>query len=314
MARYLITGGTGLIGSSLIESLRETPAKFFVLTRDPSAALSKLGPTINYISNLDQLNPDTPIDFVVNLAGEPIADKPWSTKQKLKLWQSRVELTNQLITWIAKQKTPPKALISGSAIGWYGDGEDKILDEHSQPHQEYTHNLCDAWEKAALKAVASGVRVCIIRTGLVLSSEGGFLKKLILPFKLALGATLGSGNQYMSWIHIDDQVNAIRFLLGIDSPLENAEPEPTNTINQRTGIFNLVAPSPVTNYEFTQQFASAVNRPAFIRVPQRLLSLGLGEMSRLLTTGQRVIPKHLQSLGFQFKFESLASALEDVLE
>lgn len=313
MSRYLITGGTGLIGSKLIESIYNSSdnshsAEIMVLTRDAARASKKLPSSVRLIESLDRITDSSLIDYVINLAGEPIADRPWTSARKRLLWQSRVDLTNQLVGLIARLKTPPKALISGSAVGWYGDGEDKILDEKSQAHYEYTHSLCDAWEKAALKAEANSVRVCVVRTGIVLSPNGGFLKRLILPFKLGLGAVLGRGDQYLSWIHIDDMVNILQYLV------DENDSENTSGVEKESGIFNATAPHPVTNEEFSRSLAKQVNRPIFLRAPQRLVSLGLGEMSRLLTTGQRVIPARLQQNGFEFKFKDLSSALKDVLQ
>ena len=313
MSRYLITGGTGLIGSKLIESIYNCSddshaAEITVLTRDSARASKKLPDSVKLIESLDLITDSSSIDYVISLAGEPIADRPWTIARKRRLWQSRIDLTNKLVGLLSRLESPPKALISGSAIGWYGDGEDKVLDEKSQPHHEYTHSLCDAWEKAALKAEATGVRVCIIRTGIVLSPEGGFLKRLILPFKLGLGSVLGSGKQYLSWIHIEDLVSIIRYLIDEDNSVTNSG------IQLASGIFNATAPNPVTNKEFSESLAKQVNRPIFLRAPQRLISLGLGEMSRLLTTGQRVIPARLQQKGFEFRFNDLSSALKDVIQ
>lgn len=302
MPNYFITGGTGLIGTALIDSLRSTPARFTVQTRNISKAKSELGSNITFVEDPEALPSDSYFDFVINLAGEPIADRPWTTRRKLELWQSRIELTNHLVSWLHKLEKPPKALISGSAIGWYGDGKDRELNESSPPHDEYTHQLCDAWEKAALKAISLGTRVCLIRTGLVLSANGGFLKKLLLPFKLGLGTRLGSGNQFMSWIHIQDMVRAIRFLIEQD---ELADP--------LSGVFNLTAPNPVTNAEFTQMLAKHLNRPSFMVAPALLMETLLGEMSRLLLTGQRVLPQNLEQAGFQFNYQHLKDALENVL-
>ena len=302
MPSYFITGGTGLIGTALIDSLRSTPARFTVQTRNISKAKLKLGSDITYIEDPESLPSDSYFDYVINLAGEPIADRPWTTRRKLQLWQSRVELTNHLVTWLHKLDKPPKALISGSAVGWYGDAQDNELNESSPPHDEYTHQLCDAWEKAALKAVSLGTRVCLIRTGLVLSANGGFLKRLLFPFKLGLGARLGRGDQYMSWIHIEDMVRAIRFLI-----------EQDEASNPLSGVFNLTAPYPVSNAEFTQSLAKQLNRPSFMVAPAFIMKALLGEMSRLLLTGQRVLPANLEQAGFQFSYQHLKDALENVL-
>ncbi len=301
MLSYLITGGTGLIGIALIRKLSERPCQIIVLTRNRKAASSRLGSVIRIVEALTEIASDEKIDYVINLAGEPIADKRWSEKQKSKLWQSRVELTSQLVDWMALLDSPPRVMVSSSAVGWYGDGQAELLSEKSQPHQEYTHELCDAWEKAALKVTRLKTSVVIIRTGLVISGSGGFLGRLKLPFKLGLGAQLGDGNQYMSWIHINDVVNAIHFLLSVGR-------------SDKSHIYNLTSPGPVTNREFTQTLARVLGRKAFLKAPAILLKRVLGEMSRLLLTGQRVIPENLLMAGFQFEYSSLDKALRNVLK
>ncbi|TQV76763.1 TIGR01777 family protein [Aliikangiella marina] len=304
MANYLITGGTGLIGRALIKRLQQSPATITVLTRDKKRAAQKLGYLVNLIESLEEIDPQENIEFVVNLAGEPIADKRWSVGQKMKIWQSRVELTNQIIQWMKKQTHKPQVLLSGSAVGWYGDGGSNELTETSMPHPEYQHELCKAWEEAALAAEAFEVRVCLLRTGLVVSSQGGFLDKMLLPFKLGLGARIGDGRQYMPWIHIDDMVNALMFML---DPNEE-------DIESCRGAFNLTAPTPVTNTEFTQTLARVVGKPSFLFVPSWFLNLALGEMARLLLTGQRAVPQKLQDFGFYFQFDKLEGALQEVLK
>ncbi|EPJ45016.1 MAG: hypothetical protein OFPI_38470 [Osedax symbiont Rs2] len=213
MASYLITGGSGLIGSALIERLLKDENQVSVLTRTPQKTSKNLPAGIKLIQRFQQLPVDYPIDYVINLAGEPIADKRWSQSQKQQLWDSRITLTDDLIAWLKLQKKLPKALISGSAVGWYGDTQDRILTENSSATSEYTHTLCQAWERSASEIADLGVRVCIVRTGLVVSDRGGFLAKLLLPFKLGLGARLGNGCQYMSWIHIEDMLRALIFLI-----------------------------------------------------------------------------------------------------
>ncbi len=305
MANYLITGGTGLIGSVLVDQLCQSHSSIIVLTRDTRKAVQKLGNTINAVNNLNEIPANIHFDYVINLAGEPIAGKRWSSRQKLRLWQSRIDLTNQLVDWMRNLNHPPKAMISGSAVGWYGNGEDQELNEHSQAHVEYTHTLCDAWENAAREATSLGVRVCLIRTGLVLTPAGGFLSKLLLPFKLGLGTRLGNGKQYMSWVHIEDLIRAMTFLIGEGIPDEDK--------SLKSGVFNLASPNPVTNAEFTTMLAKQLRRPAFLSVPDWFLTIVLGEMARLLIKGQRVVPSRLIEQGFKFHYESLSEAFENVL-
>ena len=184
------------------------------------------------------------LDAVVNLAGLPIADRRWTVKRKQALYASRVDLTNQLIDALAEQKHRPKVLVSASAIGYYGDGGDRVLDERSRPHPEFSHELCAAWEAAAMRAEGLGIRVCIIRIGLVMGPNGGMLKRLLPVFKLGAGGRLGSGQQWMSWVSLQDLVRAIEYLLDHDT---------------LQGVFNATAPNPVRNNEFTDELAQVLN-------------------------------------------------------
>lgn len=298
MKHILITGGTGLIGSALCKKLIAQHHQVTVLSRNPKTVADKCGQQVRGIKSLSDISDDVVIDAVINLAGEPIADKRWSHKRKGELEISRINLTYDLVEWIAKRQHKPECLISGSAVGWYGDGGDKILTEQSSYQNEYTHQLCDAWEKQALQAEQAGIRVCIVRTGLVLAAKDGFLDKMLPPFKLGLGGKLGSGNQFMPWIHLTDITNMIIFLL---------------EQSQAHGVFNACSPRPVTNREFTRSLAKQLNRCAFIPLPAIVLTSLLGEMSRLLLTGQNAVPNKAQAMGFHFVYTDLSTALADVL-
>lgn len=299
MKHYLITGGTGLIGSALCRRLVADHNQITVLSRNPSSVEQKCGRGIKAIRSLNEINDESKIDVVINLAGEPIADKLWTKKRKTVLEQSRITTTKNVVDWIAQRKLKPECLISGSAVGWYGDGGDRPINEQSQFHQEYTHSLCEAWEQHAIRAGQNGIRVCIVRTGLVLAPNGGFLKKMLLPFKMGFGGRLGNGQQYMPWIHIDDMVSLLIFLV------EN---------EQLKGVFNACSPLPVTNAEFTETLAHSLHRPAFFHLPASFLKLMLGEMSRLLLTGQRALPTKLDANGFKFHYTHLDSALSNILQ
>ncbi|MDT8371639.1 MAG: TIGR01777 family oxidoreductase [Gammaproteobacteria bacterium] len=299
MKHYLITGGTGLIGSALCRILAAENNQITVLSRNPSSVEQKCGDDIKAIQCLNDIDDDTNIDVVINLAGEPIADKLWTKKRKTLLEQSRIDTTRCLVDWLISRQQKPECLISGSAVGWYGDGGDRLINEQSQFHQEYTHSLCEAWEQQAIRAGQNGIRVCIVRTGLVLAPNGGFLQKMLLPFRMGLGGRLGNGQQYMPWIHIDDMVSLLTFLV------EN---------EQLKGVFNACSPSPVTNSEFTKTLAALLNRPAFFHVPASFLRLLLGEMARLLLTGQRAIPAKLEANRFKFNYTDLESALSNILK
>jgi uncharacterized protein (TIGR01777 family) len=192
--------------------------------------------------------------------------------------------------------TKPGVLVSGSAVGVYGNQGDQLVTEETSPNIEFTHELCRDWEQAALEAEKLGVRVCLSRTGVVAGSGGGFLQRMLLPFKLGLGGKLGSGRQYMPWVHRDDVVAALTWML------EN---------EQARGPYNVVSPAPVTNAEFTKGLARVLSRPAILPAPAFALQLMLGEMARLLLTGQRAVPARLEKEGFRFKYPELADALQD---
>jgi uncharacterized protein (TIGR01777 family) len=298
MKRYLITGGTGLIGRALCESLIAEGDEVIVLSRNPAKVKSICGQQVRPISALTEIEPDTVIHVVINLAGEPIADQRWSDKKKHLIESSRVDFTKTLVDWLIHRNSKPECLISGSAVGWYGDGGDKKLTEQASYHEEYTHQLCDAWEKQALRAGQIGIRVCIVRTGLVLSTEGGVLEKMLLPFKLGLGGRLGTGQQYMPWIHITDMVNILKFLIDNE---------------QFKGIFNGCSPKAATNSEFSQSLAQSLNRFAVLPAPAWLLKIALGEMSRLLLTGQNAVPQRLLDSGFEFSFTDLDATMSNLL-
>jgi uncharacterized protein (TIGR01777 family) len=239
-----------------------------------------------------------PVDAVINLAGAPIVDRLWTHKRKALLWSSRISLTETLLAWLESRKQKPQVLISGSAVGWYGDGGERELTEDSPPvSEDFASQLCIAWEETAQRAEAMGIRVVVIRTGLVLSAEGGFLSRLILPFKLGLGGPIGSGRQWMPWIHINDQIALIDFLLNQ---------------NDARGPYNACAPRPVRNREFGRTLGSVLHRPAIVPVPTLVLRVGLGELSLLLLGGQRATPARLLAAGFTFQFTDLRAALDDL--
>lgn len=293
----LITGATGFIGRELCRHLQRSDNssnRLFVLSRKNSAHVKQCcGEQVEAIEHLKHIN--QPIDAIINLAGEPIANKRWSTAQKLSIEHSRINITQQLINFIAQADPKPQCLISSSAIGFYGDQGEASVTETTTPHNEFTHQLCQQWEQCALQAEQFGVRVGIVRTGLVVGKSGGFLSKMLLPFKLGLGGRLGNGQQWMSWIHRDDMVAIIDLLMH------------DNTLR---GVFNATAPNPVRNIDFTASLANTLHRPAWLPAPAFALKLLLGEMSRLLLTGQRVQPQRLLKQGFTFKYPQLPEALQ----
>lgn len=294
----LITGGTGLIGSALSQQLTSEGHQVTVLSRSPEKVAKVCGSAVRGVGELNALDAER-VDAVVNLAGAPIADRPWTNKRKQVLWDSRVTLTEELVAWLGQRAVKPEVLISGSAVGWYGDSGATPVTEKSSPNPEYTHTLCDAWESAAKRAGSHGIRVCLLRTGLVLAQGGGFLQRMLPPFKLGLGGPIGSGKQYMPWVHRVDMVGIIMLLLN--------NPE-------CRGPFNANAPRPVTNRQFVKTLGSTLGRPAVIPLPAPVLKLGLGEMSRLLLTGQNAVPQKALEAGYKFRFTHLEAALADVIK
>ena len=242
----LITGGTGLIGRQLCKALLAEGHALTVLSRNPESVPAKCGREVAAMTSLDEWQPDRNFDAVINLAGEPIVDARWTLQRKRVLWDSRVTLTQDLVRHLAAAARKPGVLLSGSAIGYYGDRGDTPLDENAVAGTDFPARLCKTWEAAALAAEASGVRVCLLRTGLVLSRRGGLLRRMRLPFRLGLGARLGNGKQWMSWIHIDDYVAIVLRLLHGE---------------QASGPYNLTAPQPVTNRKFTSTLAQICIAP-----------------------------------------------------
>ncbi|WP_095105984.1 TIGR01777 family oxidoreductase [Pseudomonas sp. Irchel 3E20] len=293
----LLTGGTGLIGRQLCRHWLAQGHRLTVWSRRPDAVARLCGAGVRGIGQLEALGAE-PVDALVNLAGAPIADRPWTHKRKALLWSSRIGVTETLLAWLQSRAQRPQVLISGSAVGWYGDGGERELTEDSPPvSEDFASQLCIAWEETAQRAEALGVRVVLVRTGLVLSQEGGFLSRLLVPFKLALGGPIGNGRQWMPWIHINDQVALIDFLLHQQDA---------------SGPYNACAPKPVRNREFAKALGASLHRPAVVPMPAFALRVGLGELSLLLLGGQRATPARLLAAGFTFEFNDVRAALDDV--
>ena len=294
-----MTGGTGLIGRALCHVLLEKGHELTVLSRNPASVKIRCGESVQPMFGLGEWDETREFDAVINLAGEPIVDARWSASRKNALWDSRVGLTQQLVDCIRRAKHKPKVLLSGSAVGYYGDRGDEILDESSSGAADYAAKLCDSWECAAQQAASFGVRVCLLRTGLVLSKDGGLMGRMLTPFKLGLGARLGTGSQWMSWIQIDDYIAMVLRLL-ISEDL--------------TGPVDMTAPQPATNMEFTLALAGALRRPAIFVAPSCLLKAALGERAPMLLGGQRVLPCKMTAHGYQFMHPQLISALRTEID
>lgn len=295
--RILITGGTGLIGRHLCKSLLAAGHELTVLSRKPDTVAAKCGDAVKPMAALGEWTPEMTFEAVINLAGEPIVDERWTGRRKQMLRDSRIALTEALVQRIAAAERKPQVLLSASAIGYYGARDDERLSEDSGAGNDFPAQLCLGWEAAALAAEKYGVRVCLLRSGLILSRDGGLLGRMLPPFKLGLGARVGDGRQWMSWVHIDDHVAMLLRLLGDE---------------QMRGAYNLTAPTPVTNREFTAELAAVLHRPAPFVAPSSLLKLSLGEAASLLLEGQRVLPARMQAAGQVIRFPTLKAALQDL--
>jgi uncharacterized protein (TIGR01777 family) len=293
-----ITGASGLVGSALAASLREQGRRVVSLVRGEATEAD----TIRWSPHAGLIEPEAldGVDTVVHLAGESIAEGRWTPEKKQRIRESRVEGTRALAQSLAGLPSPPEALLCASAIGYYGHRGDAVLDESSAAGQGFLPEVCLEWEDAAGPAAEAGIRVAHLRIGIVLSERGGALAKMLLPFKLGAGGVLGRGNQWMSWISLEDLVRVF------ESVVENPDLE---------GPINCVAPSPVTNREFTKTLGRALGRPTFLPAPEFALRLGLGEMAdALLLASTRVVPDRLQEHGFAFSHPDLDSALRSILK
>ena len=298
MKTILVTGGSGFIGRNLCKRLTGSAEKIIVLSRNPVNAAKVLPQSVEIISDLVQLNQS--VDILVNLAGEPIADKRWSEKRKATITQSRIQTTQALYQYFKQADKPPSVVISGSAIGYYGGGtaNNQPVTEEGAVEPNYSSKLCADWENTAQQFGQLGARVCLLRTGIVLGEQGA-LSKLLPTFKLGLGGPIASGKQWMPWIHIDDMVEIIAYAIQ----------------NDLSGPINCTAPNPVTNREFAKTLGKALRRPAIAPMPAAIVKLLFGQMGdELMIQGQSVIPQKLQQKGFNFKYTSLYSALNTIVK
>ena len=293
----LITGATGFIGTRLVEALAGAGHDVTVLVRDPAKAASLRMP-LRMVTSLAQIPDDAPIDAVINLAGEPIANGLWTLAKRRRILASRLRVTKDVVRLIARLERRPAVLISASAIGWYGTWGDERLTEFDGGKRCFGHRVCEAWERAARKAEHFGTRVVRLRIGLVLGTDGGMLAQMLPAFEFGLGGPIGSGRQWMSWIERDDLVRLIAHVI--------ATPK-------LTGAVNATAPGPVTNAVLTAELARALGRPAFLRLPAWLLHTVAGDLADdLLLGGQCVLPDKAEVSGFKFRHETLRCAFEAI--
>ncbi len=309
--KILMTGGTGLIGRALIDALLADGHEISVLTRNVDKARDTL-PSGVLPFQWDGRSPEgwshliPAMDAVINLAGESIAGetlpailtKRWNAASKTRIRQSRMDAGNALVSAIENSEKKPQVFIQASAVGYYGPRGDEEVPENSAAGEDFLAETCRIWEDSTAKLGALGVRRAVIRTGLVLASKGGILPIMLLPFRLFAGGNLGSGEQVVPWIHIEDEVNAIRFLL--------------NNEDAR-GAYNLTASNPLKQRELAKIAGRLLRRPSFIPTPAFILKLALGEKSTLVLDGQRAVPDNLRLEGFHFQFDDFETALADLL-
>lgn len=300
--KIFVTGASGFVGRALVLRLLRDKHEVTVWARSIPRARAALGAEVAIVEGTHDLATLQGAlegqDAVINLAGEPIFQGRWTEKKKQEISESRLRLTKMLADAIASMETKPKVFVSGSAIGYYGDRGDAVLDETSHLGEGFLAELCAHWEHAARQAEPF-TRVVLVRIGLVLGLEGGVMSKLLLPFKAGLGAKLGNGKQFMSWIHIQDLVEIFARAI---------------TDEKMSGVYNGTAPHPVTNAQFTKTLGKVVRRPAVFFAPSPVLKLALGEAAEALLGGQRVLPVRLERLGFEFRFRMLEDALIDLVE
>ena len=293
----VVSGATGLIGRLLVEQLKHVT--ILTRTKQPIEDLDKNPSSITW-RPADETAPVAALenrDVVFHLAGEPVATGRWSAAKKQRIRDSRVAGTKHLVQGISECKNPPKVLIAASAVGFYGDRGDEVLDESSKQGSGFLPDVCNDWEHEAMAAEQHGVRVVCLRIGIVLARDGGALEQMIPIFRLGAGGKLGSGQQWMSWIHIDDVVGLLLWAA------QNAEVK---------GAINAVAPHPVRNAQFTKLLAQAMRRPSFMPVPEFGLRLLFGEKTSIIMASQQVYPRRAQDQGYDFAYPELKDALNTI--
>lgn len=296
--KILITGGTGFIGSYLCEELMREGHFLTLLTRSPEKYNEENSKNQKYVNIDSDLVPEVEkTDVVINLAGENLFGKRWTPEVKERLYNSRIDLTKRLVESMNSAESRPELFISASAVGIYGDSGHTVLDEESDKGDDFLAKICVDWEAEAVKAEALGVRVAIPRIGIVLEEDGGVIEQMKLPFSLFAGGPLGTGNQFVPWIHMYDLCQAIIHPM----------------VEDLSGPYNACSPNPETMSELASALGRVMRRPSFFKVPEFALKILLGEAATPVLSSLRVQPKRLQKMGFEFQFEDLEYALADIL-
>jgi len=294
----LITGATGLIGNNIVDAILRRGDEYIALTHNIGSAKKKLKGAKRIVSLKDYLSiKDEKIDAVINLAGMSIGEKRWNEKVKKEIYDSRIETTRKITELISQMPAKPEVLVSASGVDYYGDRGAEDVYEDAPNADTFMGNLCRDWESEASKAEQYGVRVVRTRTGFVLAKNSEAVKRLTLPYRLFIGGPIGSGKQYMPWIHIDDLVGI--YLYAIDN--QNVK-----------GAINATAPNPETMKEFGKNLAKVLHRPSFFPVPQFAVKIAVGEMAQVVLTGRRALPKKIMDLGYKFNFTHSIDAWSDV--
>lgn len=293
----LITGATGFIGKALTRDLLSRGESVIVLSRDKTKVEDAFGYHVKVVEKLDEISNDCKINRIVNLAGEAVIGLPWSKARRERICGSRVGTTRSIITLIARLEEKPEVLISASAVGYYGDGGEALLDENSEGQPVFMSEFCQQWESEAQKAAQHGVRVSILRLGIVLGRDGGALPSLAAPIRFGVGTIMGNGKQWMPWVHLKDVLGLIDFTL------KNSE---------AGGVINATAPTAVRHENFIGELAKALHRSILISVPGLILKTILGDMSGIFLEGQKISPSRAIELGYRFHYPTLNGALENL--